>query len=540
MLNLATILDNPGEPLAETRYRDPHELKRLGYDGLVVYATTGLSGLLGADTVASADLRRWVADQYDVVEQIVEDAHAAGLTTWLTYDAPTLARELVGSAMTCARNNSVLCPGSPELLDMSSQCLEALLARFSNVDGVVLRLGDNDAHRLPYLLGNDVYSPHCARCNPLGRGDRVVKWVTAFYDLVVKRLGRRLIVRAWNVRPGGLHDAPELAERVFEQLPVDDDLIFSFKFTQTDFWRYQNWNPSSLRCGDRPVIYELQCQREFEGKGAVPNYQVPLWRDGMSEMDGAFGLAEAAKKVNLAGLWAWVRGGGWGGPFISEETWIDANVYAVPKLAANPSADGDKLAQQWVDERLDCRDTSARAALLQTLRHSPQSTLEMFYIGPYARTRTDGWYPSGSFLQDDLLDAEVAWQLIRRLPDGALDEVVAEKQHAVERIAKDRRAVQKTASHLITPSGEALVHEMEYCESLAEALRYLLSAMVTHRRSQRHRDLGASRTIMEAVNHCQSYWNHHQRYANYRGTATAFRSDNLWDFTQQLVDQPVG
>ena len=65
MLNLATILDNPGEPTAETRYRNPNELKGLGYDGLVVYATTGLSGLLGPDTVKASDVRRWVVDQYD-------------------------------------------------------------------------------------------------------------------------------------------------------------------------------------------------------------------------------------------------------------------------------------------------------------------------------------------------------------------------------------------------------------------------------------------------------------------------------------------
>jgi len=65
MLKLATILDNPGEPPAETRYRDPEELRRLGYDGLVIYSTTGLSGLLGHDTIANADIRRWVADQFE-------------------------------------------------------------------------------------------------------------------------------------------------------------------------------------------------------------------------------------------------------------------------------------------------------------------------------------------------------------------------------------------------------------------------------------------------------------------------------------------
>lgn len=552
MLTLATILDNPGEPAQETRYRRLDELRNLGYTGLVIYPTTALSGLLGSDTLPAGDMRRWVADQYDAIDKQIRAARAAGLTVWLLYDAPSLARELVGSAMNCVRDTRTLCPGSPELLDMIGQCVESFVARFADIEGIVLRLGDNDAKRTPYLAGNDIYTPHCARCSSLGRADRLARFITFFYDLVVGKLHRKLIARAWNVRPGGMHDSPELCRRVIERLPLDNDnLILSFKFTQTDFWRFQQWNPSSLACGNRPIIYELQCQREFEGKGAVPNYQPPLWRDGLPECENSIGLAQAADKVNLAGLWAWVRGGGWGGPFISEETWIDANVYAVPQLAAKPSINLDDLARQWIDTRLDCRDPAAAAALHTTLTHSSQNILDLFYIGPYARSRPDSWYPSGNFLQDDLIDAEAAWAMIQRLPDAALDEVVAEKARAVERIAHDRRAIQQSASHLATPPGETLVHEMEYFESLAETLHHLLAGMVAFRRHQRKPDSATSatsgaggttsgaggRAALEALNRCQSCWNHHQRYANFRGTATAFRSDNLWDFTQKLIDQ---
>ena len=65
MLKLATILDNPGEPTAKTRYRDPNLLKQLGYNGLVLYETTGLSGLTGADSVQSGELRRRIPKGYD-------------------------------------------------------------------------------------------------------------------------------------------------------------------------------------------------------------------------------------------------------------------------------------------------------------------------------------------------------------------------------------------------------------------------------------------------------------------------------------------
>jgi len=539
MLTLATILDNPGEPPADTRYRDPAELRRLGYNGLVVFQTTGLSGLLGPDTIQSPDLRRWVADQYEKIEQTLDAARAEGLAVYLFYDAPTLARELTGAASTCVKNTEQLCPASDELLDMIGQCVEALFARFPQADGLVLRVGDNDAHRLPYLAGNDLYLPHCSRCGSLEPADRLVRFIRFFYDKVVGQLGRQLITRAWNVRPGGLHDQPELCRKVVDQLPVDENLILSFKFTHTDFWRYQQWNPSSLVCGDRPILYELECQREFEGKGALPNYQPPLWRDGMPELDQPIGLVQAADRVNLAGLWAWVRGGGFGGPYLTSEgeTWIDANVVAVPQLAANPRANLDQLARHWIRERLGVTDPGVANALHETLTHSSDNVLESFYIGPYARARKDPWFPSGNFIQDDLIDAEAAWTIVRRLPDEALDEVVAEKQRAVERIARDRRAIQQVAAGLANPSGEALVHQLEYTEALFEALRFLLGAMVQFRRQQRRRDPAAVRAAVEAIHRCQGYWNHHQRYANFRGTATAFRSDNLWELTQTLLDQ---
>jgi hypothetical protein len=171
--SFAMILDNPGEQPQQTRYRDPAELRRLGYTDLIVYPTTGLSGLLGADTLGAADVREWVADQYESVRRTAADAREAGLGVWLIYDAPSLAAELVGSAMTCIGHRPpVLCPGSTELLEMSGQCLKALLSTMDPVEGIVLRLGDNDAAKVGYLVGNDLYSPPRSRRSGRSAGSR--------------------------------------------------------------------------------------------------------------------------------------------------------------------------------------------------------------------------------------------------------------------------------------------------------------------------------------------------------------------------------
>lgn len=545
MLKLATILDNPGEPFAKSRYRDPQELRKLGYNGLVLYETTGLSGVDSPDAVSSSEMRRWVGQQFEIIRQRIEQALQAGLQVYIAYDALSLARDVVDrnvATLTCTKRPSTLCPASEATLERSGQALEALLQHYPGVHGVVLRFGDNDAARLPYLIGNDIYSPHCARCSQLGRADRISLIINHFYKLVVEKRNKRLIARAWNVRPNGLHDSVELCRRVQERLPgeeTDNRLVLSFKFTQTDFWRYQRWNPASLACGRRPILYELQCQREFEGKGGIPNWQVPLWRDGYPEArDGASpsGLAEVAGKVNLAGLWAWVRGGGWGGPFVSNEAWIDANVCSVPLLADHPTADPGALADGWIKERLAITDPALAAAVRETLIDSPEIIRQGFYIGPYARAKADPWHPNADWIHDDLLDARSAWRIIQKLPDNVLDEVTAEKQAAVERLTRDRSALGPMLNDRNRSTVEPMLNTMSYGVSLFEAMRDLLAGLIAYRRYGKNHDAAVAALCRQRLISAQSHWsNHTQHHGSLPGAATAFREAHFWELTQQIL-----
>ncbi len=546
MLKLATILDNPGEPFAGSRYRDPLQLRALGYNAVVLYETTGLSGVDSPDSISSGEMRRWVAQQFEIIRQRIEQAVRAKLDVYIAYDALSLARDVVDrnvGTLTCTKRPSTICPASEAALERSGQALESLLQQFPSVSGVVLRFGDNDASRLPYLVGNDIYSPHCARCSQLGRADRITLVLHHFHKLVVQKRGQRLIARAWNVRPNGLHDSVELCRRVQTQLPgeeTDDRFVLSFKFTQTDFWRYQNWNPASLACGKRPIIYELQCQREFEGKGGIPNWQVPLWRDGYPEAgDGAAaGLAQIAGRINFAGLWAWVRGGGWGGPFVSNESWIDANVFSVPLLAENPSIAPLDLAQRWIGERLGVVSEPIAAAIQQTLVDSPEVIRQGFYIGPFARTKADPWHPNADWIQDDLVDARAAWRIIQRLPENTLEEVVAEKQSAVERLYSDRAALSQHLTDRTRSILEPLINTMSYGESLFEALRDLLAGLAAYRRYLKSQDRDAAELCRQRLFSAQSHWSSHsQRHGSLPGAATAFREAHFWELTQQILGE---
>ncbi len=541
MLVLATILDNPGEPSAATRYRDARHLAQLGYNGSVFYGTTGLSGIDSPDSVGSGEMRRWVAQQQDKLRAWIEEQRAARLAVYLTYDALSLATNIVEekpSQYICRNRPDMLCPASDATLERCGRALQNLLSQLPPVDGVVLRIGDNDAARLPYLVGNDIYVPHCARCSQMGRADRIVRVLTHFHHLVVEQMNLRLIARAWNVRPNALHDSVELCQRVMERLPgpeEDDRFILSFKFTHTDFWRHQQWNPCSLQTGKRPVIYELQCQREFEGKGGIPNWQAPLWRDGMPE-SGSGGLREVSHQINLAGLWAWVRGGGWGGPFIRNEHWIDANVYAVPRLAQDPEVDPQQLADSWIAERLGVKDPQTAAAVKKILGDSPQVVLKGFYIGPFARNKKDPWHPNADWIQDDLLDAESAWRLVQRLPEQQLDEMVQEKQQAVSELSEGRAALQQSMKDENRGTLEPLVHTLLYAESLFAALRDFLGGLASYRRWKHSRDAGEAEQTRRRLLSAQSHWNQHvQRHGGLAGCATPFREQSFWELTERVL-----
>lgn len=550
MLKLATLLQNPGEPEITTQYKDPAALKALGYNGLVLYNTTGLSGVSSPDEIADRELSRWVAQQLNDTARRVDEAVAAGLDVYLSYDMLVLPKSYVEShaaELCCKGSAETLCPASRPAIQRSMNALESLIRRLPKIAGVVLRLGDTDARRLPYLIGNDLYAPHCPRCSQLGRADRIIAAIENAYELVALKHDRRLIVRAWNVRPSGFHDSPDLAKRIVARLPgdpTDDRLVLSFKFTQTDFWRYQPWNQASVVCGDRnkanrPILYELECQREFEGKGGVPNYQATLWRDGMPEaFDDRGGLANVSEQVNFAGLWAWVRGGGWGGPFVTDEAWIDANVFAVPRLADDPNAHIISLAKEWAKDRLHINEPDLINAVTGILECSAELAREAFYFGPFTATKGSCWHPAADWVSDDQLNAEACWRIIQRIPADELDLTVQEKEHAAEQISSDRHLLQTLAGDRAHDRLQSLVNTLIYAESLYAAMRDLTAGLVAYRR---YLDTG-NRDFAEAARgrmfSAQSEWNHHTgRHAMLPGTATPFREFGFWELTQRVLDE---
>ncbi|QDU33742.1 hypothetical protein KS4_17980 [Poriferisphaera corsica] len=545
MLKLATLIENPGEPLIDSRYHNPHELKDLGYNGVVVYHTTALSGIPNPDVIIDPEYKRWVNSHFQRVDQEIKSAVDAGLSVYLFYDMLVLPTDLVDmdrNSICCKNRTDTICPSSKKAYELSIQALSAHLTRWPEVCGIVLRFGDSDATRLPFLSGNDIYAPYCPKCSGINKLDRILYAIKHSYNTVVSTFNKQLIVRAWNVRPNGLHDSTDLASRLAEKLPSvakpNDQFMISFKSTQTDFWRYQSWNQASLEFNDYSIIYEFQCQREFEGKGTVANWQLPLWQHGMPETKNTKGLATVAKQIEFSGSLAWVRGGGWGGPFVKNESWIDLNVFSAPKLTDNPKLDQGQLIHEWITERLDIHDPKLTDLLSRITTQSHAICRDLFYIKPLAEQHIDAWYPNEHWLQDDVIDVDALSRIIQKLPQEVQADLIEEKRHASQTIAKLRTQLQQ---HLNTENHttlDPLITSFLYIESLAETIYHLSAALSLYHHRYKNKVTSDKSQISQHILAAQNHWNHHtQRIPTLPGSPTTYREKNFWELTQTILNE---
>lgn len=114
--------------------------------------------------------------------------------------------------------------------------------------------------------------------------------------------------RTWSF--DGFAKDPDYYLEVTDPIAPHPNLVFSVKHTAGDFLRTYAFNPT-LTLGSHPQIVEVQCQREYEGKGAHPDYVLNGVIDGFEEYGsttGPRGLADIADHPTFQGLWTWSRG----------------------------------------------------------------------------------------------------------------------------------------------------------------------------------------------------------------------------------------
>lgn len=337
----ALILDmvhhNPGEPLTNTSFTNPEKLVSYGYNGQVINDFTFAHAALTFDKLNPAifpkgsEERKWVENAAKKVRANIEAAHRAGLKVYYFTDIIVLPKKLVEIYRhEILDENGKISFEKPKTRQIHRIMLDELFETFPGLDGLIIRTGETYLNNVPYHTGN----------NPITMGVKSHVDIINFLreEVSVKR-NKLIAYRTWNPH-GFFHEDPAYYLEVTNAVSPHPNLLFSIKHTKGDYHRTFPFNPT-LTIGRHQQMVEVQCQREYEGKGAYPNYVMEGVINGFEEYKtntvrpGNQSLTDIKNDPRFKGVWTWSRGGGWKGPYIENELWCDLNAYVLSSWATN-------------------------------------------------------------------------------------------------------------------------------------------------------------------------------------------------------------
>ncbi len=350
-LVLDMVHHNPAEPRYETKFEDPALLASMGYNGRVLQ-------LFDSPTLAidwahydpevfppGSPGRAWVDEKAALIDRKIAANRAAGLATYAMGDLVLLPKALV------AKHNAQDTFGDPRH-PQTQEFLRAMIAgvfqRFPDFDGIIVRIGETYLHDAPHHAGSIRKREHPE--------ETIIPLLQLLREEVCVKRNKNLIFRTWlSFDRNAYHYA-----RVDKAVDPHPRLVISIKHVENDFHRGTRFS-RSIAQGRHPQLIEVQCAREYEGKGAYPNYIAHGVIHGFEEHQRVVdrydsrwrSIGDFARQDPLyAGLWTWTRGGGWEGPYIKDELWLDLNAWVLARWATDTSQSEEALFRRYATEKL--------------------------------------------------------------------------------------------------------------------------------------------------------------------------------------------
>jgi hypothetical protein len=336
---------NAGQQPITSAFRNPQKLADWGYNGQVVDSL--VEGIATFETIAPGivpkEERNWAQARTKAIREQIRTAHAAGIKCYAWMQVLVLPRAVAAAFkdQICDErgNFDIQLPKAQELFRAQ---LREIFDRLPELDGLVIRTGEIYLQDLPFQLagapGNE--SESAGRTVILRGPQSHIQILSILRDEVCVHRNKMVVYRTWDFG-NHFHVNPGYYLTVTSAIEPHPNLMFSIKHQAGDFHQLTPFNPT-LGIGQHRQIIEVQCQREAYGKGAHPYYigqgVIDGWEEyaWMKSSTQAKGLRDIFSSPLIAGVWTWSRGGGWGGPYISDEFWCDLNAYVVAKFAENP------------------------------------------------------------------------------------------------------------------------------------------------------------------------------------------------------------
>ncbi len=431
---------NPGEALTKSAFTNPEYVRKSGFNAQVLNDFIFPTAAVTFDAfdaslfpVGSKE-RNWSDSITTVIRANIKAAHAAGIKAYYFTDIVVLPKKLVEKykSQVCDANGKISFE-KPLTIELHKMMFDELFRKFPDLDGLVIRTGETYLNNVPYHAGN----------NPISNGaESHIKILNLLRDEVCVKQNKTIIYRTWSI--GGFHNDPVYYMNVSNRIEPHKNLVFSIKHIQGDYHRTYPFNPC-LGIGKHRQVIEVQCQREYEGKGAYPNYVMNGVINGFEEYDlkkHPNCLNDIKKNPNFAGIYSWSRGGGWVGPYINNEFWPRLNAFVLSAWANNPNLTEEAAFNRFMDVQGMTTSTS-RKAFRQVCLLSAKAILRGHMSAKFPMKADWAFWMRDEFLSGseplDSLEAKkypsegiLYEQFSEYYKKGVLKEAVAEKQESAQ------------------------------------------------------------------------------------------------------------
>jgi len=541
---LDMVHHNPGEPPFESAFLDPAHLIRRGFNGQVFKHLNCLATFEAAGVEifpAGGPDRAWLETFTAEREREISAAKAAGLTVFYHIDLFVLPKRLVEHFRDeiCDSETGRILLDRPRTLDLHRVMFEELITRFPTVDGFIIRFGETYLFDTPFHTGNGPlpkcggpWDPLYGYPEAIAGGKASSPWtpehsaactklVSFLRDEICGKHGKPSIFRTWDTAPDRLHAVPENYLAVSDTVQPHPKLCFSIKHTALDFWRRVKVN-ECLGIGRHPQLIEVQCQREYEGKGAFPNYIMHGVIDGFPENAKPIGLKHLVENPNHQGIYSWSRGGGWYGPYLKNEFWCDLNASILAAWASAPHRTEEEVFHQYAREPLGLSEIdTTRFRKLCLL--SADAVLKGRHCEAFDRILHESILPTALWMRDDRLGGseQLAPVLDFLGTHGLFEEALAEKDQAVE----IWHQISKLAAEISWPDealGNHVLASTDYGLRLFDWMRHGWHVMVRGWQAG-HGTTSAKSLLMEAIGACDDARSHYHKLAQTPACASLFQ-----------------
>ncbi len=518
---------NPGETPFKTKFLNPKILKDFGYNAQVFKHINAAVTFEEFDKNLFADspeALEWIKNLKKNILEEIKRAKEAGLKVYYHIDLFVLPKAL------CEKYKDEICDKEGKISLHKEKTLEVhrvmLSEIFKNfpIDGIIVRVGETYLYDTPYHTGNGAVKYG----NIEEEKASYVKLIDFLREEICIKHDKYLFFRTWSFGAESFHGSREYYLSVMNKIEPHEKLIMSIKHTKLDFWRYIKFN-ECLGEGKHKQIVEVQCQREYEGKGAYPSYVMNGVINSFCENSTPKGIRDIVNNPIISGVYTWTRGGGFYGPYPKNEFWPEMNAYVIAKYAEDPSRCEEEIFNEYALDilKLPKEDLHIWRKLCLTVNNA---ILRSKYVDSFSKIlKEEDTAVEMLWLRDDKIGGlrQLSGMFEYLYQHDLLDDALIEKNEGVLLWKEIARLYEKV--HIPDRElSEFIKTSIEYAVLLFGAIYCAWNVMsIGYKLEKEH----SNNVILlkEALEEYDVAWNKYKSLENNEYSSTLYEDKFLWD-----------